>query len=120
MEQLEGVLEHWVNEELFNCQPAQAQQLLTEVLTKVRCSNKVVHIINSKMVKHTDGGDKMDKRRENFIEYQILFCFYFRNQETAVVVKEELMGDMKKQLEAIQKGMLTRDEIEKIRPTGFE
>ena len=26
---------------------------------------------------------------------------------------------MKKQLEAIQKGMLTRAEIEQIRPTGF-
>ena len=54
------------------------------------------------------------------IEYRVLSSFHFRNQETAVVVKEELMGDMKKQLEAIQKGMLTRDEIEKIRPTGFE
>ena len=36
-----------------------------------------------------------------------------------MVVKEELLGDLKKQLEAIQKGMLTRDEIEKIRPAGL-
>ena len=53
------------------------------------------------------------------IFYLFLVLISVSNQESQVVVKEELMGDLKKQLEAIQKGMLTRDEIEKIRPAGL-
>ena len=53
------------------------------------------------------------------IFYLFLVLISFSNQESQVVVKEELLGDLKKQLEAIQKGMLTRDEIEKIRPAGL-
>ena len=53
------------------------------------------------------------------IFYIFLVLISVSNQESQVVVKEELLGDLKKQLEAIQKGMLTRDEIEKIRPAGL-
>lgn len=53
------------------------------------------------------------------IFYLFLVLISVSNQESQVVVKEELLGDLKKQLEAIQKGMLTRDEIEKIRPAGL-
>ena len=58
VEQFERILEFWVNQELFNYQPAKAQDVLTEVLTKARCTNKVVYIIKSKMRKRTDGHDK--------------------------------------------------------------
>ena len=53
------------------------------------------------------------------IFYLFLVLIFVSNQESQLVVKEELMGDLMKQLEAIQEGMLTRDEIEKIRPAGF-
>ena len=53
------------------------------------------------------------------IFYLFLVLIFVSNQESQLVVKEELMGDLMKQLEAIQEGMLTRDEIEKIRPEGF-
>ena len=53
------------------------------------------------------------------IFYIFLVLISVSNQESQVVVKEELLGDLKKQLEAIQEGMLTRDEIEKIRPAGL-
>ena len=53
------------------------------------------------------------------IFYLFIVLISVSNQESQVVVKEELLGDLKKQLEAIQKGMLTRDEIEKIRPAGL-
>ena len=53
------------------------------------------------------------------IFYLFLVLISVSNQESQVVVKEELLGDLKKQLEAIQEGMLTRDEIEKIRPAGL-
>ena len=53
------------------------------------------------------------------IFYLFLVLISVSNQESQLVVKEELLGDLKKQLEAIQKGMLTRDEIEKIRPAGL-
>ena len=53
------------------------------------------------------------------IFYLFLVLISVSTQESQLVVKEELLGDLKKQLEAIQKGMLTRDEIEKIRPAGL-
>ena len=54
-----------------------------------------------------------------FYLFLVLISVSSQKQESQVVVKEELLGDLKKQLEAIQKGMLTRDEIEKIRPAGL-
>ena len=51
------VLKYWVNEQLFNYRPEEAKQLLLDVLTKARCSNRIVHTIKSMTVHHTtDGG----------------------------------------------------------------
>ena len=51
------VLKYWVNDQLFNYRPEKAKQLLLDVLTKARCSNRIVHTIKSMTVHQTtDGG----------------------------------------------------------------
>ena len=51
------VLKYWVNDQLFNYRPEKAKHLLLDVLTKARCSNRIVHTIKSMTVHQTtDGG----------------------------------------------------------------
>ena len=41
-ERFERILEFWLNEKLFRLQPESARALLVEVLTKARCTLKVM------------------------------------------------------------------------------
>ena len=48
-ETFERILEVWFEEKVFNCQLAEAQRAVVEVLTRARCSNKVLHCFRSRL-----------------------------------------------------------------------
>ena len=54
VETFERILEFWVNQRLFRYQPEEAQALLVDVLTKSRCTPKVIEMIKSKMTSQLD------------------------------------------------------------------
>ena len=48
-ETFERILEVWFEEKVFNCQLAEAQRAVVEVLTRARCSNKVLLSFRSRL-----------------------------------------------------------------------